>query len=254
MKILISNDDGFCAEGLLALVRELSKEHAVSVCAPMTQQSGVGRAMTLFDPLRAERVQLAGVAEEVTAFAVSGTPVDCVRIALGNLVERPDMVISGINHGPNISTDTLYSGTCAAAHEAALLGYPAIAVSNESFRPQYLSDTARVAARAVDFLSAHPLPAGTVLNVNTPDLPYAEYRGVRMARTGVSQYVLPFIACKDPGGHDYYWAPRARTEEPVAEGCDEYYIRQGYVTLTPLTLDNTDHALLGRMRGISFEL
>ena len=212
MKLLLSNDDGIHAVGIHALAEELSKSHEVYVSAPASQQSAVSRAMTLYDPLRADAVPFAGLPDG-RAYAVTGTPVDCVRLGLGNLfADVPfDMVISGINIGPNIGSDTLYSGTVAAAHEAALLGYRSIAMSCCSFTPQHMDTSARIAAQMVDYLAAHPLPFGMLLNVNVPDVPYEELRGIRAVPMCRQEYQLDFIERKDPKGRSYYWPPRHRT-------------------------------------------
>ena len=143
MKILLSNDDGVFAPGLKALANALNKDHELTVSAPDSERSAVSRSMTLFDPLRARETRIEGL-PDVPAYAVSGTPVDCVRLALGNLFSEPDIVVSGINMGPNLGTDVLYSGTVAAAHEAALLGYQSIAVSCLSYHGRNIETAARL--------------------------------------------------------------------------------------------------------------
>lgn len=249
MKLLLSNDDGIRAAGIRALFEELSKEHEVYLSAPATEQSAVSRAMTLYDPLRADAVSFPGLPEG-RAYAVTGTPVDCVRLGLGNLFSDVafDMVISGINIGPNVGSDTLYSGTVAAAHEAALLGYRSIAMSCCSFTPQHLETSAKIAARMVEYLAEHPLPFGTLLNVNVPDVPYAELRGIRAVPMCRQEYQLDFIECKDPKGRAYYWPPRHRTGVFGDESCDEPQLRAGYVTVTPIGFDLTAHETLQHMK------
>lgn len=247
MKLLLSNDDGITAAGIHALATELSKRHEVFVSAPATQQSAVSRAMTLFDPLRADCYCLPGL-PEIPAYAVTGTPVDCVRLGLGNLFEKPDMVISGINLGHNLGTDVLYSGTVAAAHEAALLGYQAIAMSCCSFEPRHLDTAARVAAHMADYLSAHPLPFGTLLNVNVPDLPFSRLRGVKVAPICVEEYTLKYIEREDPRGRRYYWSPRERLTDAGDADVDERWSTEGYVTITPLGYDLTCYSSMRDMR------
>lgn len=201
--------------------------------------------MTLFDPLRAERVSLPA-APDVEAYAVTGTPVDCVRLALGNLFPEPDLVLSGVNEGANLGTDTLYSGTVAAAHEAALLGYQAIAVSCHGHRPVHFETAARVALRAAERLQVAPLPFGVVLNINVPDLPLDGLRGVRCAPLAVTRYPLRFAERKDPYGGTYYWAPGGgKLDVYEEEDVDERWTREGYAVCTPLTYDLTDRAVLG---------
>ena len=246
MRLLVSNDDGFRAAGIGALVKALAAAgHEVYVAAPHRQRSAASRSMTLFDPLRAERVSLPD-APEVPAYAVNGTPVDCVRLALGNLFPAPDAVLSGVNDGGNLGTDTLYSGTVAAAHEAALLGYPAVAVSSCGRRPVHFETAARVALRAVERLVERPLPFGVVLNINVPDLPVGALRGVRTAPLAITQYPLRFEERTDPYGGRYFWAPGGdKLTRHAGEDVDERWTREGYAVCTPLTYDLTDRAVLG---------
>ena len=236
MKIMIVNDDGIDAAGLHALIGALCGAHSVFVVAPDRQRSAVSKAMTLYEPLRAERRTLAAF-PRVEAYAVNGTPVDCVRLGLGNLVPRPDAVISGINIGANLGTDTLYSGTCAGAQEAALSGVPAVALSCCSFRPAHLDTAAAMAEPALELLSRCPLPFGAFYNVNVPDLPHADIRGMRGARLGLLRYPDAYEKRQDNIGRDYYWAPR----DPVienAEDADTALVPKGYVTVTALSYNN----------------
>lgn len=238
MKLLLSNDDGVFASGIRALASELSKNHEVYVSAPDRERSAVSRAMTLFSPLRAQRTQLPDL-PDVQAFAVSGTPVDCVRLALGNLTPNPDLVVSGINLGPNLGTDVLYSGTVAAAHEAALLGYQSIAISCLSYEGEHMETAARVAAMAVEYLSGHPLDFGTLLNVNVPAVPFEQLKGIKAVPLGVQQYALEFVEREDPMDRKYYWAPRGCTTCSDGLDVDVRWANEGYVTVTPLTYDLT---------------
>lgn len=246
MKLLVSNDDGYLAAGIGALVKALAGAgHEVYVAAPHRQRSAASRLMTLHEPLRAERVTLPA-APDVPAYAVSGTPVDCVRLALGNLFPAPDAVLSGVNHGANLGTDTLYSGTVAAAHEAALLGYPAVAVSCCRMDAAHFDTAAHVALRAAERLVQNPLPFGVVLNINVPDLPLDGLRGVRCAPLAVTRYPLRFAERKDPYGGTYYWAPGGgKLDVYEEEDVDERWTREGYAVCTPLTYDLTDRAVLG---------
>ena len=249
MKLLLSNDDGVFASGIQALARGLKDEHTLFISAPDAERSAVSRSMTLFSPLRAQAVTLEGL-PEVPAYAVSGTPVDCVRLGLGNLFEAPDMVISGINLGHNLGTDVLYSGTVGAAHEAALLGRQAIAVSICSFAPEHFETAVYAAKWGIAYLSAHPLPFGTLLNINVPDIPVEEVKGFRAGPTGVVRYTLRYVERKDPSGRPYYWPPRGRSfEESSSPDCDERCIMEGYISVTPLGYDLTDYSLLAAMKA-----
>ena len=247
MKLMLSNDDGINAPGIRALAGGLCGEHRLTVVAPDSERSAVSRGMTLSSPLRACPVTLAE-APGASAYAVSGTPVDCVRLGLGNLAEDwPDMVLSGVNHGANLGTDALYSGTVSAAHEAALLGVQAIAMSVCSFHPEHLDTAVEYARRAIRFLQAHPLPFGVVLNVNVPDLPMEQIKGVRFAPVGLVQYKLAFIQGEDPMGTPYYWPPRGRITPEEPGQTDFGLCTQGYVTATPLTYDLTCQGELRRI-------
>jgi 5'-nucleotidase len=253
MKLLLSNDDGVFASGIIALASELGKNHEVFISAPDRERSAVSRAMTLFSPLRAKRTSIAGL-PDVPAYAVSGTPVDCVRLALGNLVPNPDLVVSGINLGPNLGTDVLYSGTVAAAHEAALLGYQSIAISCLSYEGEHLETATRVAAMAVEYLAKHPLDFGTLLNVNVPAVPFSELKGIKAAPLGVQQYALEFVEREDPMDRKYYWAPRCCTTCVDGLDVDVRWANEGYVTLTPLTYDLTNTARLNEIAAQALTL
>ncbi len=247
MKLLLSNDDGVFASGIRVLAETLSKTHEIFVSAPDAERSGVSRSMTLFEPLRAKPTKIEGL-PELPAYAVSGTPVDCVRLALGNLFSAPDIVVSGINLGPNLGTDVLYSGTVAAAHEAALLGYQAIAVSSLSYKGEFLETAARVAEIAVDYISEHPMDFGTLLNINVPGIPYEELKGIKVTSTCIQQYELEFIEREDPLGRKYYWPPHGRTSCSDGMDVDDRWAREGYVTVTPLMYDLTDYPRLRNMQ------
>ncbi|MBR6040836.1 MAG: 5'/3'-nucleotidase SurE [Clostridia bacterium] len=168
MKILLVNDDGVDAVGIRRLIEALSKEHTVWIVAPDRQRSAASMAMTLNMPLRADPREIDGA--EI-AYAVDGTPVDCARLGLGNLVpEKPDLVISGINHGPNLGSDTLYSGTCGCAQQAAILGVQAIAMSLDHRNPTHFETAVAVTKHMIGIAKRHPLPFGMFYNVNVPDL------------------------------------------------------------------------------------
>lgn len=252
MKLLLSNDDGIYAAGIRALAEGLGREHEVMVSAPDGERSAVSRSMTLFSPLRAVPVKLDGL-PNVPAYAVGGTPVDCVRLGIGNLFEKPDAVVSGINIGHNLGTDVLYSGTVGAAHEAALLGYQSIAVSICSFEPKHLETAVYAARWGLAYLQAHPLPFGTLLNINAPDLPLEQVKGVRPARTCVVSYTLSYIERMDPSGKPYYWPPRGRSSNAAGCDCDERWMQDGYISVTPLTYDLTDYTLLDGMANVCVE-
>ena len=238
MRILISNDDGIFAPGLMALVRAFSAAgHAIYVAAPDSQRSAASHSMTLFQPLTAKKSAVAGASK---AWAIDGTPVDCVKLAVKTLCPEVDFVISGINHGYNSGSDVLYSGTVGAAMEGALNGKPAMAVSLGHEREDTYDNAAALAVKVFDSLQAHPLPPFSVLNLNYPEtdkarglkatslraLRYLDNYEQEMGADGVTRYTLV-------GGMDKH----------MADGEDDYtWLRRGYATMTVLTYDLTHDA------------
>lgn len=234
MYILISNDDGYTAEGLLALVAALSEYAEVSVVAPDKNRSGASNSLTLELPLRAHTMENGFI-------RVDGTPTDCVHLAITGLLKKePDMVFTGINHGANLGDDVLYSGTVAAATEGRFLGLPAVALSlacgNEA---RHFATAARVAVTLFQQLMAQPLPADTILNVNVPDLPLHELRGFQATRLGQRHKSEPVIKSVDQRGRPIYWVGPAGAEQDAGEGTDFYAVNNAYVSVTPLQLDLT---------------
>jgi len=202
--------------------------------APDRNRSGASNSLTLDVPLRVRRVS-------DSAYSVNGTPTDCVHLAITGLVDfQPDMVISGINHGANLGDDVLYSGTVAAAMEGRFLGLPAIAISLTGERPFAFETAARVAVDLVARLGTHQLAADTILNVNVPNLPYAEIRGFRVCRLGHRHKAESVIKEHDPRGHTIFWIGPAGEEADGGPGTDFQAIAEGFVSVTPLTVDLTD--------------
>ena len=232
MRILLVNDDGIDAVGIRSLVGALSKAHTVWIAAPDRQRSAAGMSMTLEQPLRADLRRIDGAA---LAYAVDGTPVDCARLGLGNLVpEQPDLVISGINHGPNLGSDTLYSGTCGAAQQAAVLGVQAIAMSLDKRDPVHFETAVAVTERMIDLAGRRPLPFGMFWNVNVPDLPQEEIKGYRVTGLAMVHYNGVYHRREDPLGRPYYWVPRGKLPCEADEDTDYAWLRKGYVTVTPM--------------------
>lgn len=232
MKILLVNDDGIDAVGINSLIQTLSEAHTVWVAAPDRQRSAASCSMTLETPLRAVSRVLKGA--EV-AYAVDGTPVDCVRLGLGNLVpEQPDLVISGINLGPNLGSDTLYSGTCAGAQQAAIRGVQAIAMSLDHRDPTHFETAAAVTQRMIGIVERHPLPFGMFYNVNVPDLPKEEIKGYRVTGLAMVNYNGVYEQRVDPLGRPYYWVPRGKLPCDPNEDTDYAWMKKGYVTVTPM--------------------
>jgi 5'-nucleotidase len=233
MKILLVNDDGIDAVGIRSLVRTLSGEHTVWIAAPDRQRSAASMTMTLELPLRAAPRTVEGAA---LAYAVDGTPVDCVRLGLGNLVpEKPDLVISGINHGPNLGSDTLYSGTCGAAQQAAVLGVQAIAMSLDHRNPTHFETACAVTKRMVGIVGRRPLPFGMYYNVNVPDLPLAQIAGYRVTGLSMVRYNDVYDRREDPLGRPYFWVPRGKLPCDPDEDSDYAWMKKDYVTVTPMS-------------------
>lgn len=239
MHILVSNDDGYQAPGLLYLVAALSERATVTVVAPDRDRSGASNSLSLKNPLYVTH-------HANGCYSVEGTPTDCVHLAITGLLERqPDMVVSGINHGANLGDDVIYSGTVAAAMEGRFLGLPAIAISQASFQPEYLNTAARVAVWLVERLRNQPLPPDTLLNVNVPDRPWEELAGFQATRLGHRHLAAPVIKAVDPRNRTIYWIGPAGPEQDAGPGTDFYAVRAGYVSITPLHVDLTRHGALG---------
>ena len=242
MHILISNDDGYLAQGINTLATALSQHAQISVVAPDRNRSAASNSLTLDLPLRATSCDNGFV-------RVDGTPTDCVHLAVtGLLQQEPDMVFAGINHGANLGDDVLYSGTVAAATEGRFLGLPAVAISLVGSDPKHFDSAAQVAVTLLKRIIAHPLPKDTLLNVNVPDLPYAEIKGYRSTRLGARHKAESVIQTNDPRGHTIYWVGPPGAEQDAGLGTDFDAIRNGYVSITPLQLDLTRYERLEGLR------
>lgn len=241
MKILISNDDGYRAEGLRALTDALSPLADVTVVAPDRNRSGASNSLTLDVPLRVFPF------DANRYFVVNGTPTDCVHLAISGLFEHDhDMVVSGINEGANLGDDVLYSGTVAAAIEGRFLGLPAIAVSLviQPGSGQHFATAARIAAELFMRIQRSPLHQATILNVNVPDLPYEALKGYRATRLGFRHRSEPIVRSEDPRGRPVYWVGAAGIGQDAGEGTDFDAVANGYVSVTPLQIDLTRHTML----------
>lgn len=247
MRILVSNDDGIQAPGIQALAEALATEHDVTVVAPDRERSATGHSLTLHRPLRADQVP--GPAGVRAAWAVSGTPSDCVKLALGALlVAPPDLVCSGINRGPNLGTDVLYSGTVSAALEGVINGVPSLAFSLASFSDQGYERAAEFARQLLRQLHERRLPPKCLLNVNLPALQGDGYAGVRVTKLGVRKYQDSFEHRTDPRGRTLFWLAGEASEEGEAPDTDVMAVRENCVSITPIHYDMTDYALLGTVR------
>jgi 5'-nucleotidase len=243
MKILVSNDDGYLATGINVLTDALEAVADVVVVAPDRNRSAASNSLTLSDPLRVKR-------HSDDRYSVNGTPSDCVHLALSGLLdEEPDLVVSGINHGANLGDDVIYSGTVAAAMEGRFLGLPTIAVSlvGED-RLRHFDTAGRVAAEMVQKIAAASLPSDVILNVNVPDRPYEDLAGIQAVRLGFRHKSEPVVKSKDAHGRTIFWVGPAGRGADSGEGTDFHAIEQGFVTVTPLSVDLTRHDSLPDLR------
>jgi 5'-nucleotidase len=241
VKILVSNDDGYLAEGIKALAEALATVADVVVVAPDRNHSGASNSLTLHSPLRIHQV-------EEDRYFVNGTPTDCVHLALSGLFdEDPDIVVAGVNHGANLGDDVIYSGTVAAAMEGRFLGLPAIAVSLVGQRATHFDTAAQVAVELVQRLEANTLPADVILNVNVPDRPYDQLTGIRSTRLGFRHRSEPLVKTKDPQGKSIYWIGPAGPGQDAGPGTDFDAVEQGAVAVSPLKVDLTRHEAVPRL-------
>ncbi|GIU18260.1 5'/3'-nucleotidase SurE [Shewanella sp. MBTL60-007] len=231
MKILISNDDGVNAEGIAALTRAMSQIAETLTVGPDRNCSGASNSLTLTNPLRLNTLDNGFI-------SVSGTPTDCVHLAIRELYQdEPDMVVSGINAGANMGDDTLYSGTVAAAMEGRFLGFPAIAISLVGY--EHYETAAHYALKIVKALQENPVAQDKILNINVPDLPLSEVKGMKITRLGARHRAEGMVRTLDPAGKEIFWLGPPGDEQDASEGTDFYAVANGYVSITPLTVDLT---------------
>ncbi|MFQ5451364.1 MAG: 5'/3'-nucleotidase SurE [Nitrospinaceae bacterium] len=245
--IVLSNDDGFNAEGLRALRAEIAKVAEVILVAPETEQSAVGHAITLSVPLKTRRVVEHG---EFIGYAVNGTPADCVKIAIAVLLdEPPEMVISGINLGGNLGTCAIYSGTVSAATEASIMGVPALAVSLNTFENPDFSPAAEFVRKLVPSVLEKGLPQGVALNINVPAVPRNEIAGVAITRQGKSRVVETFDQRRDPRNNTYYWLAGEMRLDEVDEETDCAMVSKNHISITPIHYDLTNYQAIAGLKA-----
>jgi 5'-nucleotidase len=251
MLILLTNDDGIHAPGIVAMYRELAKLGEVHVIAPETVQSATGHGITLDAPILTSKVSIDGA---FTGIAVDGRPADCVKVAVAHLLPRmPDLVVSGMNSGVNVGINVIYSGTVAAAIEAAFLGLPSIAVSmmlSKDVQPPAYAHCAKLARETIEKILAVGLKKGQVVSVNLPPLKDGQMpTGTRVARQCVNPWTDTYEKRTNPRGRDYYWNSSVFTLVPSDQGTDTAGVRDGYITITPLQFDLTHYGMLGEWEG-----
>ncbi|MGB7290667.1 MAG: 5'/3'-nucleotidase SurE [Thermodesulfobacteriota bacterium] len=239
VRILISNDDGINSEGLHVLADSLKALGEIFVVAPDREQSAASHALSLHRPLRIDEIS-------ANIYSVDGTPTDCINVAVNGLLKenKPNIIVSGINKGENLGDDITYSGTVSAAMEGTLLGIPSIAISVAS-KQNFLFDTASYYAQLVTkYVILNRLPIGTLLNVNVPNLPKDDIRGIRVTKQGKRVYGEPIVEKIDPRGRKYYWIGGNELRFLSIEDSDLVAVSEGFVSVTPIKLDLTDNEFL----------
>ncbi|MDK2821859.1 MAG: 5/3-nucleotidase [Clostridia bacterium] len=248
MKILVTNDDGINAPGIKALSNALASIADVIVIAPEKERSAIGHGITMHKPLRVNEVPWEKPINK--GLAINGTPADCVKLGLDALLnEPPCLVISGINWGENLGTDVLYSGTVSGAIEGCINGFSSIAVSLTAKKDLDFTFAAKFTKRLAQLIINHNLPAGTMLNVNIPSIPTNEIKGVVVTRLGRRRYTNTISLRRDPRGRNYYWLAGEVENIDQAKDTDIGAINKGYISITPLQLDLTDHCFIKEIKN-----
>jgi len=249
VNILVSNDDGVLAPGIALLADACREVGEVTVVAPDREQSGTSHSLTLHRPLRPTR-------RPDGAWQIDGTPTDCVMLAIQALMpEQPDFVFSGVNHGPNMGEDVLYSGTVSAAMEAVTLGVPGIGISFVGgTQPEIMSTYREALVHLVRQITSVPnFPEQTLLNINLPRIPASDAHGVQVTKLGSRYFSDSLTRMKDPWGREIYWIGGGTITWTGTENSDHLAVAEGYVSITPLHMDLTNYALLETVKGWSLE-
>lgn len=253
MKILVSNDDGILANGIKALIESISPCHDVYVVAPDRERSAAGHSLTLHTPLRVEEVDAKYGAKR--CWMTTGTPGDCVKLAVNAILsddEKPDLVISGINHGPNLGADILYSGTVSCAMEGAMMGIPSIATSLASMRNEHedFVFAAEFIAELLNRLDTYKIPPKTILNINIPGLEKEDIAGIAITELGRRMFTDAYEKRIDPRGKVYYWMAGELINEPEGASTDIAAVRNNKISITPVTYEMTRTNIMQELDGI----
>lgn len=247
LKILVSNDDGIDSLGIYNLVTALKELGEVTVVAPLKEQSAVGHAITVKEPLRVIKFYKNG---GFFGYAVDGTPADCVKMGIKNLMpEPPDIIVSGINHGANTAVNVIYSGTISAAREAAIMDFPSIAISICNFAAENFEFAGKIAKKFTKMVYENGLPKGTLLNINVPDIPESESKGILLTKQGRSKWDEGYEKRKDPYGRDYFWLTGNMVVHDNDLEFDHCAVTNNYVSVTPIHFDLTDHDAYKNMKS-----
>lgn len=248
MHILVSNDDGIIAPGIGLLAEVCQSVGQVTIVAPDREKSGTSHSLTMHRPIRAAQ-------RPDGAYQVDGTPTDCVLLALGGLLpDRPSFVFSGVNHGPNMGEDVLYSGTVAAAMEGVTLGIPGVAISFTGQSPETLATYKDILTGLVKrIVAVRDFPPETILNINLPDRPASEVAGLRITQLGSRVYSESLTRMKDPWGREIFWIGGGTVTWTGGEQSDQRAVAEGYISLTPLHMDLTNYDLIETVHGWALE-
>lgn len=248
MRILLTNDDGIGANGIGALWHELSKIADITVVAPDVERSATSQAITVHSPIRVDEYYFDN--PRICGWRIGGTPADCVKIALEELMKNPpDIVVSGINHGPNLGTDVLYSGTVSAAIEGALHGIPAIAISLDGGGQYNFEPAAEFASKLVQNIANRSLPPNTLLNVNFPAVAASDVKGVAITKLGIRQYENSFERRSDPRGRMYYWMGGNIVDNENDDDSDIEAVKGSQISITPIHFDLTNYQLMHLLKS-----
>lgn len=251
MKILVCNDDGIDSQGIYCLVESLKEIGTVTVVAPLKEQSAVGHAITMQIPLRVTKSFKDG---KFFGYAVNGTPADCIKIGIRNIMkEPPDLVVSGINHGSNTAINIIYSGTVSAAREAAIMDIPSMAVSVTNHEVTDFRFASKVTKLLAKELAGKDIPKGTLLNINVPDVPEEEIAGIILTKQGKSKWDDIYEQRIDPYGKDYFWLTGNLMEVDTEIETDQVAIRKNYVSISPIHFDLTDYETFDKMKKWNLE-
>ncbi len=251
MKILVTNDDGIDSAGIAALKKSLSEIAEITVVAPRQEQSAVGHGITMQIPLRVQEYYIDGT---FFGYAVDGTPADCIKMGMRNIMkEDPDLVVSGINHGSNTAINIIYSGTVSGAREAAIMDVPSIAISVTNHRVKDFSYAAEIAKMLALKIIEHGLALGTLLNVNVPDVPQDEIKGILVTKQGKSKWDDVYEKRVDPYGKDYYWLTGSMMEVDKELEFDQVAIKNNFVAVTPIHFDLTDYETYDKLKTWNIE-
>ena len=247
MKILLTNDDGIYSEGIQILKRQLDNIAEVTVIAPDRERSTIGHAMTLRKPLRIKQVKVNG---DSWGYSVNGTPTDCIIIGLLEIMknEKPDLIVSGINRGPNLGDDIIYSGTVSAAMEGAMRNIPSLALSIAAYENFKFESAALFTKKIISHLIKNNLPENLVLNINFPNIDYKELKGIEITRHGKRVYQDELKKIHDPQGDIHYWLGGDLPEGKIEPDTDFEAIYNRKVSITPLTLDLTNYNIMPKIK------